>query len=354
MRVLCIGDVAISENISPSWLPPGDITPGDEMRILFNWELPLGKTINPTPRTSGPRLLSHPNSVNTIRKWAPAYAALATNHIVDAGEEGLSGTIAALHQAGFQTVGAGLSVDEIKKPLLWETSEGRLAVINWVFPETHPDWEVVPGPNCWPGLEGARVTIRSLKDQADWVLIIVHWSDELFPYPRLEDRLIAHQLIDMGASVVIGHHPHVVRGIEIIGSSPVFYSLGNFYFSNISDGQGRWVNHEAPRNREGLGIQFYFHRGEQPEYDILSFWHTGERVVLDPLHRAARRMKWASQPLSGAQNSTYAKWYANQRASFDRLGYRLHFGLWKLNKGSVKRNLLKAYYRLSGMMKHQA
>jgi hypothetical protein len=233
MQLLCIGDIALADmNLSEDeWGVPRGVVPGEDLRILFNWELPMGKTKNPMPRSRGPRLLAHPDSWRVIQGWAPGFGTLATNHILDAGEEGLSNTIESLHQAGFATVGAGRNLEEIEKPLFWETAEGCLAVVNWVFPETHPDWLSVPGPNCWPGLVAAKRTIQALKQQVDWILTVVHWSDEHFPYPRPEDRAIVRELAQMGVDLVVSHHPHVVRGVEVIGFCPVFYSLGNFYFS---------------------------------------------------------------------------------------------------------------------------
>ena len=90
MQLMCIGDIAIADKSVTKfpWAPPVEAIAGDEVMVLYNWELPIGKTVNPFPRTSGPRLLSHPNSFEAIRSWAPGFASLANNHILDAGKEG--------------------------------------------------------------------------------------------------------------------------------------------------------------------------------------------------------------------------------------------------------------------------
>jgi poly-gamma-glutamate synthesis protein (capsule biosynthesis protein) len=342
MQLLCLGDVAPAHESLPEdvWRAPGGVVPSKDLKILFNWELAMGHTKNPTPRSRGPRLLAHPDSWRVIQRWSPGFAALATNHILDAGEEGLAHMIELLTRAGFRTVGAGRTREELTRPLFWETDEGRLAIVNWVFPETHPDWMAVPGPNCWPGVEQAKRTVHELRDRADWVLILVHWSDELFPYPRPEDRAIARHLAHMGADLVVGHHPHVVRGMELIGSCPVFYSLGNFFFSDIADGHGRWIVRQAPRNRESLGIQVVFRRRQRPKYRFLSFWQTKGQVILDPIRRAHWRMESASRPLRHFQDTEYAEWYAVQRSYFDKWGYRLHFGLHRLGLRGLVQKLL--------------
>jgi hypothetical protein len=267
-------------------------------------------------------------------------ATLATNHILDAGAAGLSHTMNSLHQAGFATVGAGMTAEEIARPLVWKGREGTLAIVNWVFAETHPDWMAVPGPNCWPGLEAVRTAIRAIRRNADWVMAVLHWSDELFAYPLPNDRNIAHELAEMGVDIVIGHHPHVVRGMESFGSCPVFYSLGNYYFAEIKSQTGEWISQEAPRNREGLGVKVSFRHGHGLQYQLLSFWNKGSDVRLDPKDRAKRRLESSSAPLRKHKNGDYLEWYKTQRVGFDSWGSRWHFGLMRRGTLSTLRRLI--------------
>lgn len=345
MKLLCIGDIALTHRQLSEWIwdPPGDIKPGHECKVLFNWELPIGKKLNPTPRShNAPRILSDPESTRVIRNWAPGFAALATNHILDSGSEGLADTIQDLQQAGFETFGAGITLEEVTRPLLWETSEGKLAIINWVFSETHPDWMSVPGPNCFPGIAEAKIAIQKLKQQADWVMVLAHWSDELFQYPRPEDREIASELAGAGADIIVAHHPHVVRGMETFASCPVFYSLGNFFFSDFVDHNGKWVNQAAPRNREALGLQISFTRGAKPEFKALSFWQADTQCVADTAHRAAKRLKGFSIPLQRYSGDAYKTWYLSKRRRFDRFWIRWYFSLPRMGfRGTLRYALEK-------------
>lgn len=348
MRLLCVGDVAFAGTQLPGrcWARPASLPPGTEARILLNWELPVGHAINPLPRTSGRRLVAHPDAAGIIENWSPGFATLATNHILDAGVTGLAGTMDALRREGFATVGAGLDPSEIVRPVTWETAEGRLAIVNWVFPETHPEWNCVPGPNCWPGTAEAEGLIRALKQEASFVLVVVHWGDELFPYPRLEERQVARQMARMGADAVIGHHPHVVRGMEVIGDCPVFYSVGNFYFEDVADGRGGWTVRGAPRNREGLAVEMTLRRGEKPHWRVLSFWDNGREPVPDPSRRAERRAATVSGPLRQSDDARYADWYDAERLRFDRWAIKWHFGARRLGlRGTVRRVLQKAVLR---------
>ena len=250
-----------------------------------------------------------------------------------------------LQETGFITVGAGMTYEQITKPLFWETTDGKLAIVNWVFPETHPDWLSVPGPNCWPGINEAKNLIRDLKKKVDWVLVLAHWSDELFSYPRPEDRDIAREMADAGADFIVSHHPHVVRGMEIIGNCHVFYSLGNYYFSdfeNVSDGR---ITKWAPRNREGLGIQISFVHGFKPEYEMFSFWQGDRRVVMDPTSRAVRRLKSSSKPLARFSSKDYEQWYSSERDRFDKFWARWHFGIRRLGVWGLMQYMLRRIVR---------
>ena len=349
MQLLCVGDVAIIHNMAP-WLPLDGVVFGDDIRIIINCELPFSRSINPNSRKSGPRILSHPDSFNVIAKWAPGFATLATNHILDGGVDGLVETLCALDGIGFQTIGAGLSKEEIVRPIFWDTKEGRLAIVNWVFPETNPEWKTIPGPNYWPGIKEAKTIIQSLKREANWVMIQAHWSDELFPYPRPEDRALAWELAEAGADILIGHHPHVVRGMEVIGNCHVFYSLGNFYFSSFIDADTGITERQSLRNLESLGVLISFTQGEQPDIRLISFWQKNTKVVRDFFNRAVRRLNSVSRPLYEMRNSSYEKWYLFRRFYFDRIEYRWHFRLWQLGvTGIVKtviRNIAKFFHRI--------
>ena len=81
-------------------------------------------------------------------------------------------------------------------------------------------------------IEKIRRDIRRVSAKADIICISLHWGYELFKYPSPKQIELAHQIIDAGANVIIGHHPHIVQGIEKYKQGVIFYSLGNFFFWN--------------------------------------------------------------------------------------------------------------------------
>ena len=350
MRLLCLGAIAIAGDLPSAWPVPGCINPlNNDQQILFNWEVPIGETLNPRPRPGGgPRIITTPNSIQMIQNWSTGgIASLATNHILDAGNEGLIKTLHMLQEHGLRTIGTGITETEISMPFVWKTGEGKLGLVNWVFPETHPELISIPGPNYWPGFDGAKSIISDLKTKVDWILAILHWSDEEFSYPMPEDREIADKLVQMGVDLIIGHHPHVVRGVDIIQGSPVFYSLGNYFFSNFRDASGCSISHQAPRNREALGVELIFNKGKKPRYQLHSFFQKRNRTIVDPFQRAYRRVRSVSSPLVRFQGTSYKNWYFQKRRVFDTVGIRLHFRLWHLGLNGLLRLLVKKLHFLS-------
>jgi hypothetical protein len=86
-----------------------------------------------------------------------------------------------------------------------------------------------------PGADEARVleAVKSAREQCDLLVVSVHWGTEYATAPRPEDVELAHKILDSGAAVIVGHHPHVLQPIETYTTTDgrigvIFYSLGNF------------------------------------------------------------------------------------------------------------------------------
>jgi poly-gamma-glutamate synthesis protein (capsule biosynthesis protein) len=72
--------------------------------------------------------------------------------------------------------------------------------------------------------------VKKYDPQVDWLIVSIHWGNEYLPVPEKWRLELAHQLIDVGADIIHGHHPHVLQSEEIYHQKPIYYSLGNFIF----------------------------------------------------------------------------------------------------------------------------
>ena len=148
-------------------------------------------------------------------------ANLANNHSRDYGEQSYTDTIAALDAAGIVNFGydrtAVMDVNGVKVGLVGT-------------------YELAEGMGCE---EEMIANIKAVEDQgAQIVIVSFHWGIERENYPDENQVNLAHSAIDHGADLVLGHHPHVLQGIEVYNGKNIVYSLGNFCFggnSNPSD-----------------------------------------------------------------------------------------------------------------------
>lgn len=157
---------------------------------------------------------------------------VANNHAGDHGSEGLAATIALARAAGLAVVGGGGDASEAYAPHIAEAGERTVALLGLTRVIPFPYWAATPGR---PGvasvydhaLPDAVAAVAAARDQADVVVVSVHWGREGSPCPDETQTLIARALVTAGADVIVGHHPHVLQGVQELDGAIVAYSLGN-------------------------------------------------------------------------------------------------------------------------------
>lgn len=160
---------------------------------------------------------------------------LANNHMLDFGRGPLTETLAALDGAGIAHVGAGEDLEAAKAPAVFEIQGKTFGFLgaSRVIPEA--SWNASRySSGVFTTYDAAQLVeeIRKAKESCDFVAVLVHWGIERNTFPEEYQKTLARQYIDAGADAVIGSHPHVLQGIEYYQGKPIFYSLGNFIFSN--------------------------------------------------------------------------------------------------------------------------
>jgi len=161
---------------------------------------------------------------------------LANNHILDFGPEGLSSTLLVLDSLGI--VGFGAGRDRAEACGARYVTRGGRTIALLGFSLTYPPefYATANRPGtCFGSCRAIRSAIQAARDSADLVIASFHWGSELRETPKPYQRELAHLAIDSGADLVIGHHPHVLQGLEIYRGKLIAYSLGNFIFASYSD-----------------------------------------------------------------------------------------------------------------------
>ena len=163
---------------------------------------------------------------------------LANNHVYDYGEDAINDTFAALEAVGIPYVGAGKDLDEAMKPYYKTVDGKKIAIVSASRAEkykmTPQATESTPGILRCYDTELFIQTIKEAKENADYVIAVVHWGTEHTTVLEDVQRSTARDYIDAGADIIIGGHSHCLQGIEYYDDKPIFYSLGNFWFDEYN------------------------------------------------------------------------------------------------------------------------
>lgn len=240
MKILITGDLVISQQYDAKRKIQEDLVElfASSDLTIVNVEAPVTDSKSKIIKT-GPHLKSHSDSTgDVLKRLDVSIAALANNHIKDYGEQGVLDTIAFCRDNNIDTMGAGKNQDEAAQTKVISTPEGSLAIINIAENEWASADEISAGANGMCLIKDIS-KIQEAKRAHDFVFVIVHGGHEYYnlPSPRMQNqyRFYAEQ----GADLVVGHHTHCISGNEVYGGVPIFYSLGNFLFTE-SSGYSDW------------------------------------------------------------------------------------------------------------------
>jgi poly-gamma-glutamate synthesis protein (capsule biosynthesis protein) len=178
-------------------------------------------------------------AAESLAKGGIGIVSLANNHAMDCGRAGLVETFKALRLAGVKWCGAGSNREEAEAPVVARTGGIRIAFVAFTeFPEGAKKRDDVP-TMALADSKTVRRVIEAARKKADAVVASFHWGEEYADRPGEERRKLAQIASQAGADLIIGHHPHVLQGFEVIAGprrTLVAYSLGNFVFDQRRQG----------------------------------------------------------------------------------------------------------------------
>lgn len=173
----------------------------------------------------------NPEAVCVLQKIGADIWCVGNNHTMDAGREGVISTRAIARKLGCMTIGAGLNETEASEPIYLDEAGGigmfGVAYMAECIPATATD----PGIFRWDDMDLIAKRIAEIKARCRWCVVVSHGGEEFtsMPSPYTRDRYLKY--LELGADVVVAHHPHVPENYETFDNGKaIFYSLGNFIF----------------------------------------------------------------------------------------------------------------------------
>lgn len=263
LRIVAVGDILLGRGVGKRLQDgkKGYIYPFEKVAdILKSGDVVFGNLEEPitssTHSLTGIKqggkwiLKNEPEALEGIKYAGFNLLSLANNHIMDYYEKGLYDTIDLLDKNKIAYAGAGKNIDEARKPAIVEYKSLKIGMLSYtdmadIVYKGNPqlkfraekdksgvssiiyDFSVKPAKY---NFEFMKEEIKRVRDSVDILIISFHWgteeSFEVFP-KQVE---FAHFLLDSGADMILGHHPHQFQGIEIYKGKPIVYSMGNFIF----------------------------------------------------------------------------------------------------------------------------
>ena len=261
VRISIVGDILLDRGVKAQIESKGRGYPYLEVKDVFkksdavigNLECPITENSNPILKDKKLIFKADVENAAELKSAGFSILNLANNHSMDQGSEGLKSTISNLNKAGIMTVGAGMNREDASKPGFVKISGTTAGVLGfshfpaegYFFSEDKPDVAQVN--------ENIKKHVIEAKSKCDFLVVTLHWGREFNNYPSDYQIDLAHSLIENGADVVIGHHPHVLQGVEKFKGKLIFYSVGNFVFDKqIPKGADETVILNVTLNKSSL------------------------------------------------------------------------------------------------------
>lgn len=270
-----MGDVAFggrfrSGNWSPVDVPEHD--PFAAVAALIASDLPIANlettVMNEVPAPEGKlRFVATPDQVALLPRNGIPAVTIANNHIGDVDAKGIRETLEHLADLGLTVFGAPRDEEPLFRAETVEVRGWKIAVVAATARLNRRQKKGGPQP---PFLLDEKLppalipVIEAARPAHDLVVVILHWGTEYADAPHDWQVEAAHAFVDAGADVVVGHHPHVLQGIERYKGAVIAYSLGNFVFQNATE----------PERYTGILRVGFAADGDRPCLDLAAFHPT--------------------------------------------------------------------------------
>jgi poly-gamma-glutamate capsule biosynthesis protein CapA/YwtB (metallophosphatase superfamily) len=303
VTVCAVGDVMVNRDepgtafeLARPVFAAGDITFG-------NCESTYAEHGSRNPAARG-EVRAHPSNVAGLRHAGFHVMSFANNHHLDAGYEAFMRTLEVLHEQGIATCGAGGNLAEARQPAIIERNGTRIAFLGYssiLFPgyeasakaagcaplrvhtyyrqiETeqpgsHPYIVTVPDEG---DVRTLKEDIAAAKESADVVVFTPHWGLHFTPVAVAPyERELARIAIDAGADIVLGHHQHILKGVDVYDGKVIFHGLGNFVMDVHMHAH---AGHEALREMQDQYPEFAV--GYREDYPTYPFHPLARRTVI--------------------------------------------------------------------------
>lgn len=247
IKMTSVGDIILGRTVYRKMTEKGYLSPFSHVAgtlaaadLTFgDLECPLSDAF--TPPAHGMAFVAPKRAIEGIKASGFDILGLANNHSTNFGTKALTDTLATLKQNNIEYVGGGYNESEAKsfKVLTIKGKKFVFLSFNCIIgdlaaSENSPgDWHVKLEP--WERIDQDQICevvtkVEEARKAGDFVIVMAHWGQEYTHDPNPQMISLARQIIDAGADLIVGTHPHWTQGVEVYKGKLITYSLGNFVF----------------------------------------------------------------------------------------------------------------------------
>lgn len=238
-RLLFVGDIMLARR--PGEAVAGGADPFTDFADLLHGAAAAVGNLECVIATVGERVPKaynfrcHPRNVPLLARYFQGVT-VANNHSGDYGKEAFAEQLRLLKAGGMPYFGGGMDLAEAHTPLVLERNGLRIAYLGYNEVELRSFEAGATAPGlAWSVDEQVANDIAAARKRADVVVVFPHWGVEYRSEPTERQQALAHRMVEAGADLVVGAHPHVTETIEWYRDRLIVYSLGNFVFDDFVD-----------------------------------------------------------------------------------------------------------------------
>ncbi len=259
--------------------------------------------------------LTTPENARFLKLGGFDVISFASNHSMDLGAEVMLETANVLKALGFAVIGVGSNILEARKPAIIERGGTNVAFLGYSSVlragcSAEPRragcapmraWTLYNQIDYQPGTPPQIITfpyrddldalledVRQAKTQADLVVLSLHWGIHFYhAVIATYQKEVAHAAIEAGADIILGHHAHQLKAVEVYKGKPIFYSLGNFAFDLPYQMMKDWVN----KSEYVANLLSQYGWVLDPEWDLYAFPPESRKSIIAKFNIADKKLQ---------------------------------------------------------------
>jgi len=350
ITLAAVGDIGLIRNVRKKISENSLDFPFKNVENLFkeadltfgNLEMPFSDGPPPLTSKHSTEFWADVNHAPCLQKAGFDVLSFANNHTLEQGKKGMDITLTALDQLGISSVGAGNSYEQARQLVVKSVQGIKIGFL--AYAKRDPADTRVYG-SCPLVSKYILADVTSAQKTVDILVVSLHFGMIYMDYPSDEGIALCHSIIDHGADVILGHHPHVLQGIEEYQSGIIAYSLGEFIFDPEG---GLWYSELGRETRkESIILNINL---SKDGYEGHSFIETVmncdyQPIVPIPQRRAEieNRLKKLSESIKNMSSSEFYKFAGKQLMKYEINAFLYH--LRRLNFSYFLEKMLKIRIR---------